>query len=101
MTVGAQCGFFADTHGYIDIFFTGGTWKPLIPPKVDSQGRGYECNGVVSKIIHVACWYRGLIPDRNAPFMFMVTPSDLILERRIVVPASSDSSWQSETWASH
>ena len=32
---------------WVDFFYLGGTWKPLVPPKTDSQGREYECNGVV------------------------------------------------------
>jgi hypothetical protein len=26
----------------------GGTWKPLTPPKLDSNGQPYKCDGVVS-----------------------------------------------------
>jgi len=30
-----------------DIFLAGGTWKPITPPGVDSQGRKYACDTTV------------------------------------------------------
>lgn len=32
---------------YTHFFVVGGTWKPIVPPKVDSQGHKYACNTTV------------------------------------------------------
>jgi hypothetical protein len=32
---------------HADILLVGGTWKAIVPPKVDSQGRKYECDTTV------------------------------------------------------
>jgi hypothetical protein len=36
------------TFGDVLTFFpVGGTWKAIVPPKVDSQGRKYDCDTTV------------------------------------------------------
>jgi hypothetical protein len=34
---------------------SGGTWKPLVPPKEDSQGRRYECDSAVRNVTYSRC----------------------------------------------
>jgi hypothetical protein len=42
---GMQPGVFL--NGVLTFLLVGGTWKPIVPPKLDSHGNKYECDTTV------------------------------------------------------
>ena len=65
-----------------DIWSAGGTWKPLNPPRRDSQGNPYECDHAV----RFPCRLRGLRSltwtRRVVRYISMATPSAMMLAPR-------------------
>lgn len=59
----------------LTFFLIGGTWKPIVPPKVDSQGRKYECDTTVRVVAMADLLTSQPPPFRNVLFISTDTPN--------------------------
>ena len=57
----------------------GGSWKPVLPPKVDSYGKEYACNRVV-RVLRCCAVCAGLMVCRDARTQRSTPVNPLVLE---------------------